>query len=114
MLHINQGAHINEAENEDDFKKNARRAIMNAHAMRRKTVTAKLNGDEIIKLAKAADLRDMLNILQEMKKMQAGENKPESSVNSTPSLKLKPGGSCSLTDSESWKHNCVTREVQLR
>lgn len=99
------------AENNADFRKNAGREIMNAHATRRKTVTAKLNWDKIIKLGGAADLRDMLEILQEMNKMQASENKPESSINSVPlaSLKLTPEGSFSLTDSENRE-----LETQLR
>lgn len=45
-------------------------------------------------------MRNMLDILQEMKKMRASENNPDSSNNSTPSLKLTTEGSIYLTYGE--------------
>lgn len=77
---------------DENFKQSANRAVMTAHAIKRKTVSAKLNWDKTLELAGASDMKDMIDILQEMNKIKLGEDKMDSAKSAATAVKLTTEG----------------------
>lgn len=74
-----------------DFKKRAGRAILSARAIKRKKVIAKMNWEKTLLQAGADDLKDMLDILQEMNQIKMEDNSSIGKASAT-ALKLTPEG----------------------
>lgn len=77
--------------------------MLNDHAIKRKIITEKLNWDKKLKLAGAAklkDILDMLDTLKEMNKIQNNIEKPDTNKAATTTIKITPEGSCFRTDAE--------------
>lgn len=78
-------------------------AIPVAHAIKGKAITARVNLKKAVKLAGAAYLKDMPDILQEMNKHKAAEDREDTQKPATTTFKLTPERSCCLTDMEKKK-----------
>lgn len=93
-----------------DLTQKAGRAILTANAIKRKTVIPKMNCDKMLLQAGADDLKDMLDLFQEMNKINMGEDKMDTGRSTPTSLKLTREGSCCLTDDEKKKLASQLRE----
>lgn len=82
------------------FKNSANKAILNTHAIKRNTMTAKFSWEQTLQPAGEADLKDMLDILLQINKIQSNEDRLDIGNHATKALKLTPAGSCCLSDAE--------------